>query len=63
MTGGGIFLTPDPSRRFVIFAHREGADAREVDIGQAGLFRPGVELRLNIGEVALRFNFRAAATW
>src|SRR5258708_40047600 len=38
----------------IIFADRHGADERHVPVGQAGLFRPGVELLLDLGEVALR---------
>ena len=33
---------------FIILADRHGADERQVAVGQAGLFRPGVELLLNI---------------
>src|SRR6202046_4025130 len=38
----------------IILADRHGADERQMPIGQAGLLRPGVELLLELGEVALR---------
>src|SRR3546814_4779471 len=41
-------------RGIVILADRHGADARDVDEGQAALFRPGIELLLNFLAVALR---------
>ena len=39
--------------RRVVLADRHRANAREVNIGQARLLGPGVELRLHLGEVAL----------
>src|SRR3546814_9799766 len=44
----------DLGRGIVILADRHGADARDVDEGQAALFRPGIELLLNFLAVALR---------
>ena len=39
---------------FIIFADRHCADERQMPEGQARLFRPGVELLLDLREVALR---------
>src|SRR5580692_963251 len=41
-----------------VLADRHRADPRQVHIGQAGLIRPGIELRLHLGQVALGFHFR-----
>src|SRR3984885_961141 len=38
----------------IILADRHCADERQMSVGQAGFFRPGVELRLDLGEVAFR---------
>src|ERR1700722_12186318 len=38
----------------IILADRHGADERQMPVGQAEFFRPGVELFLHLGEVAFR---------
>src|SRR6266436_3378601 len=43
--------------RGVIFADRHRADTGQMRIRQSGLLSPGIELRLHLGEIALRFDF------
>src|ERR1700722_4792129 len=40
----------------VILANGQGANPREMHIGQSGLLGPDIELCLHLGEVALRFD-------
>ena len=47
-------LHPREPMRFSVLADRKRADARQMRVGQGGFVRPGVELRLDPGEVALR---------
>src|SRR5262249_44810020 len=49
-------LFPDHALRLIILADRKGTDARKMGVGQCCLLRPGVERRLHLGEVALRFH-------
>src|SRR3984957_9074904 len=57
-TPAPLLLTADDGAAIpvalIILADRHGADDRQMPVGQAGFFRPGVELFLDLGEVAFR---------